>query len=124
MPVNVPDDYYFAEKALVKSLWDKILDNLQRHGSKSGQEITAHLSDDNSELLITILDTNDFDFNRFIRRNSSLQDYIKMNRFGALAIASGQALWCSSDPYTTRECESVFGTRISLRFVLKENEIC
>ncbi len=122
MPFTVPDDYFFVERELLTQLWITVLHNLDRHGKRDQLRMMAKISDDHSELLVTMMDIKKFDFDRFIRRGSSLQLYLKMNRFGSLTIDSACVSWCSTNPYSLASCEFVSGTRITFRFVLKENE--
>lgn len=122
MPFTVPDDYFFVERELLTQIWITVLHNLDRHGKRDQLRMKSSMSDDESELFITIMDIKKFDFDRFIRRDSSLQLYLKINRFGSLTIDSACTSWCSTNPYNLAESEAVTGTRITFRFVLKENE--
>lgn len=118
-----PGDYYYAEKALLHTIWNTVLDNLYRHGcgEKASKEVIPNKAA--NLLTIEVVDPyNIFSIAEFIKADKSAITYAKMSRFGELSIQSGSEIWISDNPTSaTQAPEYVKGTIINLKFVLPED---
>lgn len=118
-----PGDYYYAEKVLLHTIWNTVLDNLYRHGC--GEKASIEVIPDRAVNLLTIevVDLfNLFSFIDFLKADKSAITYAKMSRFGELSIQSGSEIWSSDNPSNaTQAPEYVEGTKFKLKFVLPED---
>jgi len=113
-------DYYYAEKSLINTIWNTILDNLNQNGSKDKENIYYSLIEKDNQAIITILDSDTtFDFEMFVKANKSIHTYTKMNKYGEMTIESQSRKWSSESSTQIIETnKQIEGTLITLVFVL------
>ncbi|MDY0152426.1 MAG: hypothetical protein RBS43_09160 [Candidatus Cloacimonas sp.] len=116
------NDYFYAEKTLLETIWNTVLDNLSNHGSGDTAQITYRLSPQGDQALISVCDLqSSFDFEAFVAADKAINTYTKMNRFGDITIESGFSMWSSENPAQIEQTtQNTIGNVITLRFILPE----